>query len=277
MSENRNNFCQGTQGRSGIVIDTSRVLDSCRDRDCFESARVYLTEEGESFLSSATNLRAVSSEIRYAFVGVDAVPFNCGFFRVGVRYYVITEFEGCVGLGRSQRIKGLSVLEKDVILFGGEDGTSSFTSNPEASYCSFANPDIRSGATPSATVDVVEPVILGTSVKDASCPCPACECIELPECVCGCLDGTVNTGAADYRLYLSLGIFSVIRITRPAQVMINATDFSVPDKECIPATNDENPCALFRSMEFPTDRFKTDTLRDDGNNGRRSRGCGCQG
>ncbi|MBQ8289797.1 MAG: hypothetical protein IJY01_02885 [Clostridia bacterium] len=276
MSENRNNYCQGSPDRRGIVIDTNRVLDACRDRDCFEDARVYLSTEDEGILASATNLRAISSEILYAYVGVDAVPFNCGFYRVSVRYFVVTELECCVSLGRSQRIKGISVLEKDVILFGGADGTTSFVSDSEAGYCSYANPDTRRGGAPTATVEVVEPVILGTKIKDASCPCPICECIELPECVCGCIDGTVNTSASDYRLYISLGIFSVIRITRPEQLLINATDFSVPDKECIPATSDENPCSLFRSMEFPTDRFKGGSIRECQNTPRRGKGCGCQ-
>lgn len=276
MSETRNNYCQGSPDRRGIVIDTNRVLDACRDRDCFEDARVYLNANDEGILATATNLRAVSSEILYAYVGVDAVPFNCGFYRVSVRYFVVTELECCVALGRSQRIKGISVLEKDVILFGGEDGTTSFVSDSEAGYCSYANPESRRGAAPTATVEVVEPIILGTKIKDASCPCPLCECIELPECVCNCVGGSVNTSGSDYRLYISLGIFSVIRITRPEQLLISATDFSVPDKECIPATSDENPCSLFRSMEFPTSRFKTGSISDTQATVRRGKSCGCQ-
>ena len=69
MSETRNNYCQGSTDRRGIVIDTNRVLDACRDRDCFEDARVYLNANDEGILATATNLRAVSSEILYAEVG----------------------------------------------------------------------------------------------------------------------------------------------------------------------------------------------------------------
>ncbi len=280
MSENRNNYCSSGQDRRGMVcIDTSRVLDSCRDRDCFENARVYLTECGEQIFTSSANVRAVGSRVLYAYVGVDEVPFNCGFFRVSVRYYIVTDFEACPGLGRTQQFSGLSVLEKDVILFGGDGVVTTFTSDPDASFCSPANADNRGSTAPRATVEVLEPVILGTKTVDCSCPCPVCECIELPECVCGCLGDRIRTNTDAVRLYISLGIFSVIRITRPTQILVNATDFSVPDKECVPASNDDNPCALFRTMEFPTERFKADAASDN-LNGRTNgggRGCGCQG
>ena len=78
------------------------------------------------------------------------------------------------------------------------------------------------------------------------------------------------------RLYVSFGIFSVIRIVRPAQLLIQATDYSVPDKECTPARNDENPCALFRTMAFPVNQFRT-TGNPNRDSGQKSGGCGCNG
>ena len=41
MVENRNNCCsQGNREKDMVCIDTYRVLDSCRDKDCFENVRV---------------------------------------------------------------------------------------------------------------------------------------------------------------------------------------------------------------------------------------------
>ena len=40
MSDNRN--CLGNHSKEEICIDTYRVLDSCRDKDCFENVKVYL-------------------------------------------------------------------------------------------------------------------------------------------------------------------------------------------------------------------------------------------
>jgi hypothetical protein len=55
-------------------------------------------------------------------------------------------------------------------------------------------------------------------------------------------------------LAVSLGFFSVIRIERPEQYLINALEFSVPDKECVPAETG-SPCDAFRRMAFPIDEF----------------------
>ena len=80
--------CNGT-----VCIDTKRVLDCCRDRDCFEDTRVYLTPVGEEILASATNVRTRSAKLLWAYVGVSEVPFNCGFYQITVRYYIELEFE----------------------------------------------------------------------------------------------------------------------------------------------------------------------------------------
>ena len=52
----------------------------------------------------------------------------------------------------------------------------------------------------------------------------------------------------------SLGIFSLVRLVRPAQYLISAADFVIPDKECVSGGPD-NPCDLFRSMAFPVAEF----------------------
>jgi hypothetical protein len=74
-------------------------------------------------------------------------------------------------------------------------------------------------------------------------------------------------------LVVSLGIFSLVRLVRPAQYLVNATEFVIPDKECISATPD-NPCDLFRSMAFPISEFTPvcmPSVTSDRNK------CGCNG
>ena len=55
-------------------------------------------------------------------------------------------------------------------------------------------------------------------------------------------------------LTVSLGFFSVIRIERPAQYLVSAVEYNVPDKECA-APVMEDACSLFRQMSFPTAEF----------------------
>ena len=191
-----------------------------------------------------------------------------------VRYYVLIELEACLGIGRSQCFKGLAVLEKQVILYGGEGNVTTFSSDPENGFCSL-NPHNRSTNAPIAIVETVEPIVLGTKVTECGCPCSNAEYIELPEALRNCLDGEVCINTDGPRLYMSLGIFSVIRIVRPAQLLVQATDYSVPDKECVAATNDENPCSVFQNMDFPTARFRGTSVAHNDNGGGRGKGCSC--
>ena len=282
MQENRNaSFCSsGSQpGGSGTVcIDTKRVLDSCRDRDCFEDTRVYLTRTGEEILLNSSNVRTKSAKLLWAYVGVDEVPFNCGFYQITVRYYIEVEFEACLGVGRSQCFKGLAALEKDVILYGGEGRAVTFTSSPNNTYCNVCDYKTAGSNDPVAVVETVEPVVLGTKVSECNCPCPCGgfgEYADIPEGIRNSMGEELILNSNGPRLLVSFGIFSVIRIVRPAQLLINATDYSVPDKECTPASNNDNPCSLFRTIAFPTTQFRgTDNLYKE-NAPTKQGGCGC--
>lgn len=280
MQDNRN-VCNNSNGlsfdgRGTVCIDTKRVLDCCRDRDCFENTRVYLTEDGEAIINNSNTIRLKKAKLIWAFVGLDPIPFNCGFYRVTVRYYVKVEGEGCVGMGRGQCFNGIAVLEKEVVLYGGEGNLTTFSSSPENNFCNIGDLDTVSDDAPTAVVETVEPIILGYKICDTGCQCCGCTdyANEIPEAICGCLDGNVCTSSNGAGLFVSFGIFSVIRILRPTQLLVQATDYSVPDKECTPATNDENPCALFRTMAFPVNQFRT-TSAPVRENTQKNGGCGC--
>lgn len=282
MQDNRNFRCGlGNDSQGTICIDTKRVLDCCRDRDCFENARVYLTPFGEETIAAASNVRTKAATIVCAYVGVEPVPFNTGFYKVTVRYYIRVDLEACVYMSRSQCFSGIAIIEKDVILFGGEGSVVSYYSNPDSSYCcTCGNTDNTQTNDPIAVVETVQPVVLNTRVADCTpqpcCTSCCCESAEIPESVCGCIDGQLVTNSQEGtpRLFVSFGVFSVIRIERSAQILVEATDYSVPDKECAQATSNDDPCSLFNSMPFPVNQFKTlmsplhDSARGQGN-------CGC--
>ena len=279
MLENRNNTTAlSCSGKGTVCIDTHRILDSCRDRDCFENTRVYLTESGEEILQNATNVRTRSAYLLWAYVGVDEVPFNCGFYRITVRYYVQLELEGCFA-GRTQSFRGVSIFEKDVVLYGGEGRVTTFSSSPANNACNIADVNTTGSNAPVAIVETVEPIVLGTRVE-CECP-PICEQCpglvpEIPDSISTELDGPLVNNPTGPKVFVSFGIFSVIRIVRPAQILVQATDYSVPEKECVPATNDENPCALFRTIAFPVAQFRgTESVGCEPIQPSRG-GCGCQ-
>ena len=69
-----------------------------------------------------------------------------------------------------------------------------------------------------------------------------------------------------------------MRIERPAQLLVNAIEYNIPEKECI-AARENDPCTLFKAMAFPVDEFSPPTLNrfsgcghvNEGSKG----GCGC--
>ena len=281
MQENKNlslcGGCNASDNRGTVCIDTKRVLDCCRDRDCFEDSRVYLTALGEEVLANTTNIRTRYAKLLCAYVGVDEVPFNCGFYKVVVRYYIELEIEACLGMGRSQTFKGLAVLEKDVILYGGEGRAVSFTSTGTGGFCTGCELTAVATNDPVAIIETVDPVILGTKISDCTCPC-SCTCteyVDIPEAIRDLFGGDLIVNTEGPKIYVSFGIFSVIRMERPAQLLVQATDYSVPDKECTSATSTDNPCELFRNIAFPTSQFRGTDRAPVSDGGGRGGNCGC--
>ncbi len=258
MSDNRLSCGRSDQGsnREMVCIETNRVLDSCRDRDCFEDVKVLLTDFGNEILEHTTNIRAKNACIAWTYIGIDPVKFNRGFYAVTIKFYIKITFEACLCGGRSQEFDGIAVVEKRVILYGSESNVSIFKSNPDASdYCSIPELCCSTKNVPIAIVEVVDPLILNVKVRDADdgCNCCCCCCGDIPEGVSSQLNGTLNDTEGRF-LTVSIGLFSVVRIVRPAQYLVHATEYCVPDKECV-STEEDNPCAIFRSMAFPTSEF----------------------
>ena len=288
MAENKFSCVPGnTPTRETVCIDTNRVLDSCRDRDCFENARVYLSDFGNEVLEHTSTIRAKSAKIVWTCINIDPIRFNRGFYSVNVRFYVKIVFEACVCAGRSQEIEGIAVLEKRVILYGGESNVSVFKSHGVGeNFCGCTPKESDEENEPTAIVEVVSPVLLGARVvervSECNCCCCCCES-DIPKPVLSCLEAPLcfdNNGegrGGERYLTVSLGIFSVIRIVRSAQYLIQATEYCIPEKECVPVEEDD-PCRVFRSMPFPTAEFCAQSTptplydrHDHHGNGR----CGC--
>ena len=276
MSDNRNlTTATSPDGRGTVCIDTHRVFDSCRDRDCYENTRVYLTAVGEETLAAATNIRARSATVLGAFIGVSEVPFNCGFYQITIKYYVLVELEACLNLGRSQAISGISVLEKNVILYGGEGSVTTFTSDSGGNFCANGLTTNMGNTNPIAIAETVEPIVLGTKTVECGCIPAKCESIELPEEIANALDGPIVIDTEGPRLYIAFGVFSVVRLVRPTQILVQATDYSVPDKECTPTTGENDPCKLFSTLAFPTGRFRSSGCECERTEPIPRRSCGC--
>ncbi len=283
MTDHRNppNGCK-PEART-VCVETNRILDSCRDRDCYENVRVFLTDLGEEIIERTTQIRVKDAAIAWTYIGIDPVQFNRGFYTVHIRFYIKLILEACICPGRSQEFDGIAVLEKQVVLFGGDSGVCIFRSGADTSgFCAEPEPCYRERSLPTAVIEAVEPIVLGVRVLEPACHEPVCCCCcacDVPASISACLSaplyveaedalgGEASCGKSGRRLTVSLGIFSLVRLVRPAQYLIHATDFVIPDKECVSAKPDD-PCELFRSMAFPVAEFAPVTCTD------RPR-CGC--
>jgi len=250
-----------------ICVDVNRIYDSCRDKDCFENTRVYLTECGQDIVDKTSNIRVKSAHMLWTQLNVEPVQFNRGFYQVYVRFYVKLCFEGCTCPGKPQEFEGVAVCEKKVILFGSEGCVSIFRSNPEEGAFCPADLDKRtSGDTnlPIAVCEVAAPVVLDVDVVErrSGCCCCCCCAEDIPSGVACAVNGPITDAYEDGKILVcTLGFFSVIRMERPAQYIINAAEYAVPDKECV-AAEENDPCALFRRMAFPVGEFSPPSCRE---------------
>jgi hypothetical protein len=262
-----------------VCIDTWRILDSCRDKDCFESVRAYVTNRGQEIIDRTTNIRVKSANVVYSYIDVDNVPFNRGFYQLNIKIYCRLCCEACLCPGNIQEFDALAVVEKKVVLFGSEGGVHVFkTGTCSTEFCKARNESCRSESNmPVAVFEVADPIVLAAKVMEPTCRCLCCcGASEVPENVCDIMSGPICDDDRGNKLILTLGFFSVVRIERPAQLLVNATEYSVPDKECI-VSEEDDPCKLFRTMAFPTSEFQPPAIVSPaacGDDRSRDR-CGC--
>ena len=78
---------------------------------------------------------------------------------------------------------------------------------------------------------------------------------NIPDCVCRVFeDRFVNCRNEQKKVYISLGLFTIIRLERNVQLLIPAYDFCIPEKECV-ASSPDDPCEIFANINFPVDEF----------------------
>ena len=162
--------------KNAVCINTNQIYDSCKDKDCAEDLRVYLTACGQAILDRAVSVRTRKCEILCCFIDIEQVPFNKGFYTVNVKFFFKCYFDAFFGCGNPQIIEGIASFDKRVILFGSESTAKIFTS--KTSIDDFDPHCVHKTKMPQAVVEVVDPIALSCKVVD---PCDRCCC----GC-CGC-------------------------------------------------------------------------------------------
>ena len=100
-------------------------------------------------------------------------------------------------------------------------------------------------------------MVLASKVRE-SCDCGSCElAAQIPEPIQVMFDEPLVTSQQQRRLYVTLGQFSIIRLERDAQIVVEVLDYAIPTKECseTPGCCAEDPCEMFSRIPFPTQQF----------------------
>lgn len=248
--------CQSGRFREAVCIHTNKIYDQCRDKDCLEDLRVYLTACGQEIINNAINVKIRKAEIIWVYSDIEPVPFNRGFYSVDLKYFFKITLDAYTGVGRPCPVFGLATFDKKVLLFGSEGSAKVFTSK-------FKNDALdpqgwKKTNMPKAVVEVVEPIALSAKVVDSGDKCcchdGAADLSAIPQDICGIFEDNLVFGGEKKRVYVTIGVFSIIKLERSVQLLIPVYDFCIPDKKCV-ATSDESPCDLFEKISFPVDEF----------------------
>ena len=234
-----------------MSIHTRKITDACRDKDCIEDLRVYLTQSSQTTLDSATSVRVRCAELLYAAVTVEPVAFDRNHYCVDVTFYYRILADAVLGTCRPTTLCGLASFSKRAVLCGEDSRAHIYTS--QGCLCAAECPANR----PIAVVEVLDPMVLCSKVLEG-CDCSVGElAAQIPEQVKGMFDEQLCTTGDHRRLYVTLGQFSIIRLERDAQIVVEVLDYAIPNKGCSegPGCCAEDPCEMFSRIPFPTRQF----------------------
>jgi len=254
MSEQTQDRRSGGSAQQTMSIHTRKITDSCRDKDCIEDLRVYLTTGSQAQLDSSANARVRSAELITTYIDVEPAAFDGHHYCIDVTFFYRILADAVIGNGRPITLYGLAVFSKRAVLCGEDSRAHIYRSDTRIGF-----PDgfsRRSANLPAAVVEVLDPMVLGSRVKEV-CDCSCADgSVSLPEDVRSLFDEELVLSGDKRRLFVTLGQFSIIRLERDAQLVVPVLSYSIPTKECseIPG-NAEDPCEMFSRIPFPAEQF----------------------
>jgi hypothetical protein len=260
--------CRPEDLREALALHTRKITDSCRDKDCIEDLRVYLTTGSQALLDTAVGAKVRCADLLYTAIEVEPVPFDRNHYCVDVTFFYRILADAVVGANRPAALYGLAVFSKRAVLCGEDSRTHIFTSDTRLNA-----PDgltTYSANRPTAVVEVLDPMVLGSKVRDV-CECVGGEAsVQIPAAIKARFDEDLVLSGDRRRLFVTLGQFSIIRLERDAQIVVPVLDYAIPVKECCDTPGGvEDPCEMFSRIPFPTTQFAPKGCDSP------EEGCGC--
>ena len=138
--------------RQTIAIHTRKITDACRDKDCIEDLRVYLTCGSQQLLDSAANVRVRNAELIHTYIDVEPVAFDRNHYCIDITFYYRIVADAVVGSCRPTTLYGLAVFSKRAVLCGEDSRAHIFRSDTR--LCRPDGHTIGTANRPTAVVEV---------------------------------------------------------------------------------------------------------------------------
>ena len=257
MSDNRRETvrCNPEDLQEALSIHTRKITDSCRDKDCIEDLRVYLTTGSQTLLDTAAGAKVRCAELLYTYIDVEPVAFDRNHYCIDVTFYYRILADATVGNSRPASLYGLAVFSKRAVLCGEDSCAHIFTSETRINEADGLSR--YASNRPTAVVEVLDPMVLSSKVKEV-CDCANHEttAVQIPGYIRQMFDEELVLSGDRRRLFVTLGQFSIIRLERDAQIVVPVLEYSMPTKDCSDSTGcSEDPCEMFSRIPFPTTQF----------------------
>ena len=224
---------------SAVPVRLDRVFDSCSDKDCITNLQVML-EGGAELPQQYTSVKTRCVSIDDICMSVEPIPFNRGYYTVDINYTFGVELLCYARNCEAPAVmRGMASASKSVILYGSESNTKTFFSNGARlgdtnRCCDVVN-------LPTASCQCVDPIALETRI-----------CVLPPMPPVNGQEPTLSP-APRRTVVLTLGVFSVVELTRPVTMSVAAYPYQVPTTTCSGDT--DSPCEVFSRLNFPTEEF----------------------
>ncbi len=257
MSENCQDTlrCNPQDLQQAMSIHTRKITDSCRDKDCIEDLRVYLTRGSQTILDSAAGAKVRCAELLYTYIDVEPVAFDRNHYCIDVTFYYRILADATIGVSRPAALYGLAVFTKRAVLCGEDSRAHIYRSDtrlcgPDGLSRYYAN-------RPTAIVEVLDPMVLSSRVREiCEDKCREEAALQIPEAIRGTFDDDLVLAGERRRLFVTLGQFSIVRLERDAQLVVPVLEYAIPSKECCDAPGcTEDPCEMFSRIPFPAAQF----------------------
>ena len=104
--------CCADDLREALAIHTKKITDSCRDKDCIEDLRVYLTRCSQGILDNAATAKVRCADLIYTYIDVEPVAFDRNHYCIDVTFYYRILADAIIGNSRPAALSGLAVFSK---------------------------------------------------------------------------------------------------------------------------------------------------------------------